>query len=152
MSLEFCALVTRHVQHEIALSITNTVNEKDRLRQDLELFGQSHRLPAPLRDTIDLCLEEHLTNIITYGYLDSKAHAIHVRCCISDTQVEIEIKDDARPFNPNAYPVDTSLPLHEKPMGGVGILLLRRLMDTVEYHRSGNKNIVTLKKRISDAD
>jgi len=62
------------------------------------------------------------------------------------------IEDDAGPFNPlDAPAVDTSLPLEQKPLGGLGILLIRKSVDELEYRRSGNRNVLVMKNRLTSS-
>jgi len=60
------------------------------------------------------------------------------------------VEDDARPFNPlERAPVDTTVPLDQKPLGGLGIHMIRHSMDELEYRRDGGRNILTMRKRIT---
>jgi len=99
---------------------------------------------------LDLSLHEHLTNIINYGYDDSRPREIQIRLRLRDRLLHLEVEDDARPFNPlERAPVDTTVPLDQKPIGGLGIHIMRRSMDALEYRRDGARNILTMRKRIA---
>ena len=68
---------------------------------------------------------------------------------LNDSQLRIEIRDDGIPFDPLAHPEpDTSIPLEEKPIGGLGILMARKSMDDISYERRDSENILTLTKRL----
>jgi len=115
----------------------------------LESFAQANQLPSSVVQAADLCLEEHITNVINYGYQDDKAHQILVRFTIENNSMVIEVEDDARPYNPLARgAVDTSVPLGEKPIGGLGIHLMRSFMDELNYRREANANILQMRKRL----
>ena len=96
---------------------------------------------------IDLVCDELITNTIKYGYDDTAEHEIAVNVSIQPNEIVIELEDDGHPFNPldNAAP-DTNLALQERPVGGLGIHLLREMMDRCEYRHTDGKNCVTFQK------
>ena len=131
--------------------LTNRLEEKPKVLAALENFGQANQLPALAIRAADLALEEHLTNVIDYGYNDSQPHQIVVRFCLEQNELVIEVEDDGKPFDPLAQgEVDTSVPLEQKPIGGLGIHLMRSFMDGLRYRREGNKNILQMRKRLGD--
>jgi anti-sigma regulatory factor (Ser/Thr protein kinase) len=75
-----------------------------------------------------------------------------VRLSWKDPDIEIEIKDDGRPFNPlEAPPPDMGKPLAAKQVGGLGIHLVREMMDELEYRRENDKNLLILKGNLGRA-
>jgi anti-sigma regulatory factor (Ser/Thr protein kinase) len=87
---------------------------------------------------------------MSYAYEDSRDHDIIVRLEANDADFVIEVEDDGKPFDPTEAPkVDTSLPLDKKPIGGLGIHLIRRAMDEMRYTRQGNRNVLRMIKRLS---
>src|SRR5262249_27938149 len=115
----------------------------------LEQFAQSNKLPPAVVQAADLSLEEHVTNVMNYGYNDTLAHEIIVRFAVEDQEFVLEVEDDGKPFNPlEKAKVDTSVPLDEKPIGGLGIHLMRQFMDTLRYRRENDRNILHLRKRL----
>ena len=128
--------------------LKNQPREKQKVVQALEQFGRDHQLPAEILQAADLALEEHLTNLMTYGFADTTEHQIEVRFALGSHFV-IEVEDDGTPFNPLQAPeVDTTVPLEQRPIGGLGIHLMRRFMDEIEYHSEGGKNILRMRKRL----
>jgi anti-sigma regulatory factor (Ser/Thr protein kinase) len=122
--------------------------ERHKVLTLLESFAREHRLPPQVVQAADLSLEEHLTNILDYAYSDDSPHQIRVRLSVSAGWLEIEVQDDGKPFNPLRMPeVDPSVPLDQKPVGGLGIHLIRKFMDEVEYRRDNGANILRLRKR-----
>ena len=106
-------------------------------------------MPAVVVRAADLALEEHLTNVMNYAYDDAQPHQIRVRLAVEQGHLLIEVEDDGKPFNPlQASEVDTSVPLEQKPIGGLGIHLMRRFMDELHYHREGNRNVLGMRKRL----
>lgn len=131
------------------LILKNKPEEKRRLEPALQEFAREHNLPAKVLQAVDLALEEHLTNVMTYGYEEAAPRDVRIRLTVDGGWVQVEVEDDGRPFNPLAAPrVDTSLPLEEKPVGGLGIHIIRQFMDELDYHRTGGKNILRMRKQI----
>jgi serine/threonine-protein kinase RsbW len=99
-----------------------------------------------------LVLEEIVTNVILYGCEDGLEHEISVRLSWEDPYIKLEVEDDGRPFNPlEAPPPDTGKPLAERQVGGLGIHLVREMMDELEYRRENDKNLLTLKTKTRES-
>ena len=98
-----------------------------------------------------LVLEEAVTNVINYGFADlPPPHVIRVRLDIVRERIVAEVVDNGRPFNPLARP-DPELfrPLEDRQPGGLGIHLMRRMTDRLEYRRNGGDNYLLLEKACS---
>ena len=129
--------------------LTNRPEEKPRLLRALEAFAAEHRLPAKVLQAADLALEEHVTNVLKYAYADTAPHQIRVRLSCDERTLHVEVEDDGRAFNPlDVPPVDTSVPLERRPVGGLGIHLMRQFMDALDYRREGGRNILRMTKRL----
>ena len=136
----------------LEIILKNRPEEKPRLLAALETFVGAHQFPKPVFRAADLVLEEHLTNVMRYAYDDGCEHEIVVRLEASDSQLVIEVEDDGRAFDPTQAPeVDTSLPLDQKPIGGLGIHFIRHCMDEVRYQRRANRNVLRMTKRLAVA-
>ncbi|MEN9678715.1 MAG: anti-sigma regulatory factor [Verrucomicrobiota bacterium] len=103
--------------------------------------------PPAIGYLANLAIEELLTNCIKYGYDDAAEHTIAIELQLFEKELKITVIDDGHLFNPlEVAPPDISLPLDERPVGGLGLLLLRKMSDRMEYCRSQDKNWVTLWK------
>jgi phosphoserine phosphatase RsbU/P len=132
-------------QSTVSVQLRNDLSEIQRLNQIVTEFAVQHDLAAELTFRVNLVLEEIVANVISYGYDDRLEHEISVRLSWQDPRIELEIKDDGRPFNPLEAPQpETESPLVEKPVGGLGIHLVRRMVDHLEYRREGDKNCLVL--------
>lgn len=128
--------------------VNNQPGEKQKVAQALEQFALEHQLPALVVQAADLALEEYLTNLMNYAFADNREHQIKVRLTV-DSDFIIEVEDDGPPFNPLEVPaVDTSVPLEQRPIGGLGIHLMRRFMDQIEYRSEGGANVLRMRKRL----
>lgn len=113
----------------------------------MSALEDAHGLPAEVVFDIRVVLDELISNIVKYGYSDSSVHDIHVTLSADETAVRINIEDDGKAFDPFTLPgPDLSLPLEQRPVGGLGLHFVRKLMDTVEYKRDKNHNYMFLKK------
>jgi anti-sigma regulatory factor (Ser/Thr protein kinase) len=98
----------------------------------------------------NLAIEELVTNCIKYGYQDHREHVIDIRLQIADNQLAVTVIDDGCPFNPlDAPEPNTHLPIERRPVGGLGIHLLRQMSDKMEYSRSNGRNHTTVRKSIN---
>jgi anti-sigma regulatory factor (Ser/Thr protein kinase) len=114
------------------------------------------RVSAALADRNDLafaanlCLEELVTNTIQYGLHSAPDRVIHVRMSISDEWLEIILKDDAPPFDPfaEAPAPDLDGDLEARPIGGLGVHLVKTLMDDARAYFDGSSNLIVLLKTL----
>jgi anti-sigma regulatory factor (Ser/Thr protein kinase) len=131
------------------IRLNNDLIEINKVSGEFENLGEKHNIP--MKVIMDLCLaaDEVITNIISYGYNDKENHIIIVRIYFEGDMLITEVEDDARPFNPLDLPeVDVSTAIEEKKIGGLGIHLVRNLMDKFEYNRINDKNILLFGKKI----
>ena len=129
--------------------ITNHVDELPVLAEKIEALAESWELSMPLAMNINLALEEAISNVIFYAFDDEKEHDIKIVLSLENKTLTIEIIDDGKPFDPTArQQPDVSLPAEDRPIGGLGIFLIRKMMDSVTYTRHNNLNTLTLLKNI----
>jgi sigma-B regulation protein RsbU (phosphoserine phosphatase) len=131
------------------LFLRNDLAELRRLAAAIDRFGASQALSQELVNDLQLVLEEVVANIMSYGYEEGTEGEIRIAFeCSGDTLV-LTVTDDARAFNPLAVPApDMNLPHEERPIGGLGVFLVRQLMDDVRYVYEGGRNVLTMTKRI----
>lgn len=117
------------------------------VREAADLFG----LPEPLVGNLNLVLEEAVSNIIFYAYEgEDKEEEIDLSLRYDKPFLVIQLSDGGCPFDPTARKdPDISLTAEERPIGGLGIFLIKKMMDEVSYRRVENKNILILKKKIT---
>ncbi len=100
--------------------------------------------------SMNLALEEIVTNIITHGYGGREEYDITIRFSLEKHNLRIQIKDTAPEFNPLNVkePDDLEKPLEDRHVGGLGIHLVKKFTDDVHYRRSKNKNVLTLLRNL----
>jgi anti-sigma regulatory factor (Ser/Thr protein kinase) len=102
-------------------------------------------LPVKSRYHINVAVDEIFTNIANYAYRDEMGDAV-IRVTVNGV-VTIEFEDSGVPYDPTAQAEpDLTQSAEERALGGLGVLMARKLMDAVEYRREGGKNVLTLKK------
>jgi phosphoserine phosphatase RsbU/P len=143
---------TEKMGKELQINLSNKLSELGRVNQSLTEFGQRHGLAPKVVHDLNLALEEILTNTISYGYPDKREHEIKVRLSAQPGEVRAEVEDDGQPFDPLAAPEpDTAKSLEERTIGGLGIHLVRKLMDNLEYKRQGERNLLIMKKKTQES-
>lgn len=134
---------------ETLYTARNQLSELERLNEFLSRFCAENRLPDELVMQASLALEEVFSNVVLYGYRDSAEHAILVRLAVENGAMILAVEDDAVAFNPlDVPPVDTSLPIEQRGIGGLGIHLVRSIMNEVKYERKDGRNRLEMRKEI----
>lgn len=132
--------------------IKNDLAEIEALTQAVVSYFRDNGIDDAICYDVRLALEEAVSNTIKYGYEDQQGHIIHVRAGLERKDLFLEIEDDAKAFNPLEAPgPDLSLPVEEKPIGRLGIYLMRTVMDQVDYKRTATKNILRMTKIIGQS-
>ena len=96
-----------------------------------------------------LALEEAVVNVINYAYPEGTKGAVNIEVQANDVRLKFVISDSGKYFDPtNVATADTTLSVEERSIGGLGIYLVRQLMDSVNYERIGGFNVLTLRKKL----
>ncbi len=134
------------VSHEFTLS--NDIAELPGLAESIETVGERADLSPKVLYALNLVLDEWLTNLISYAYEPDTRHVIHVVLHAGDDKVVLEVKDDGTPFNPltQAPEAPTTGTVEDRPIGGLGLHLLKSLMDEVNYESIEGWNTLRLTK------
>ena len=127
------------------LTLTNNINELDRLEPFLEEFFQQNGLALEFLSKIDLALEEALANVIMYAYPEGTVGDVTLSMKVGDNAIRMEISDRGVPFNPlQQQEADLDVPLEERKIGGWGIHLIKEIMDSVAYEYHEGRNVLKL--------
>jgi serine/threonine-protein kinase RsbW len=133
--------------HGYSFELKSELSELKTLCQYLNKFGQISGLSEACITDVNICLDELFTNITSYGFIDDLEHIIRFTINLDDNVLTLNIEDDGIPFNPLAKG-DPEIPadLIDVKIGGLGIHLVRKLMDDIRYERKQGKNKLQLKK------
>jgi len=133
---------------EIKASLENLNKMLDFINTELD----KHGCPQDIREKIDIAAEEIFVNIADYAYADGGADgAVVISISVTD-KIVISFEDTGKHYNPlDKQEPDLDKPLMERDIGGLGIFLVKKLMDNVEYTRVDNKNVLVMTKAMSGA-
>ena len=134
----------------LTLNIERSHDELGRITDAVDDLGHKEDWSNDLLFRVHLVLEELVLNIIDYGFDDGRDdHELEVVLVSEDDDLTIEVTDDGIPFDPlqDAKKPDVDAPLEDRPIGGLGVHLVRTMMDEVSYRREDGKNHLTLVAR-----
>jgi len=132
----------------LSFVLESNLAELDQLHAMVEGFGHVHELQKRTVFETNLVLEEIFTNIVSYGHGDNEPHQVQFYLECDKNSINIRIEDDGVPFNLlEAEPADLETDLERRSVGGLGIHLIRKLADDIEYQRVGSNNVVILRKK-----
>ena len=136
----FCSVMAR-------LILKNDLREVPRADKWLVRRCHEQDIPESSIHDLRLALDEVVSNVIRHGYGLNGAGEIEVQAEFAPDRVRIEVLDSARPFNPLAFPEpDLNVPIERRQRGGLGIFLVRKLMDRVAYFRENGCNRLVLER------
>ena len=131
-----------------SLVMRNDIKQIPTLSEWIETIG----LPVELNMPINLALEEAVSNVMLYAY-PAKSGEVLVECDVKEEKERtyiFTITDSGVPFDPTQQEdPDVTLNAEERPIGGLGIFLVRQIMDDIRYERKDGKNILTLSKKLN---
>jgi anti-sigma regulatory factor (Ser/Thr protein kinase) len=132
-----------------SLCIESDLSELERLHDAVAELGEVGNWPPNLVYQVNLVLEELIVNTMNYGYDDDERHEIEIALTSDADVFTVEIIDDGHAFNPlsDAPGPDLEAAIEDRPIGGLGIHLVRSIMDELYYRREQDRNHLTLIKR-----
>lgn len=140
---------TVSVQQERHLELHNDIKQISLLAEFIEALAKEKQLDESLAMNLNLALEEAVTNVILYAYPKDTYGLVDVDAILKEHSLEFIITDSGVPFDPTAAPeADVTLSADERPIGGLGIFMVRKLMDEVHYQRHNDKNVLKMTKNI----
>ncbi len=133
----------------VQLTLSNQLTGLDAIALKLDELAENWNIPAKIVMELNLVLEELFTNVVFYAFDDKEEHAIILDFVLVDPhQLQVRLTDDGKPFNLLEKKVNDVFdkPLEERQIGGLGIHFVREMMNSVNYQRENEKNIVLLTK------
>ena len=131
-----CELVMRNDTADIML-----------MAEFVEGLSEKYQFPMDVGFSLNLALEEAVANVMKYAYPEGETHDIVLSVKLIDNRLIFKLIDTGKPFDPTIVPdADVNLSAEDRQIGGLGIFLVRQIMDSVEYRRIDGKNILTMIK------
>jgi len=144
LAIEFLSNPQESGGPKLELTIPNQLTESAGVKAHFDTFSEHYGIPDKTRLKMHVVIDELLTNIISYAYLDDEKHDIEIKVELSADRLKVSMVDDGIPFNPLGIETpDTNLSLEERKIGGLGIHLVRKMLDRVSYRRRIDKNVIT---------
>ena len=134
---------------EKSIILANDISEIARLNEFVEEIGNEVSLSPEVVFNLTLVLEEAVVNIINYAYPKEDHESIYLSAKLHNDSIMLVLTDTGKEFDPTMAPeADITLSADERPIGGLGIFLIRQIMNEVKYERIEGKNVLTLEKKL----
>lgn len=134
---------------EKSIILANDVSEISRLYEFVEEVGNDFELSPDIVFNLNLVLEEAVVNIINYAYPKEEHESIYLSARMHEGSIILVLTDTGKEFDPTAAPeADVTLSADDRQIGGLGIFLIRQIMNEVKYERIEGKNVLTLEKKL----
>jgi sigma-B regulation protein RsbU (phosphoserine phosphatase) len=131
------------------LVLPNDIETIPQLNEFIDLVAEEVGLDMSLTMSLNLAMEEAVVNVMDYAYPDGQKGNVDIEVTADQEWMTFVITDTGIAFDPTTKEdADTTLSAEERPIGGLGIFLVRQLMDDINYKREGNKNVLTLGKKL----
>jgi anti-sigma regulatory factor (Ser/Thr protein kinase) len=141
------------VGESLKLSVRSSFAAVAPANEEASAWLRARHVPADVVHVANLTVEELVTNCVRYAYADDSEHVVEVEMVLEEDRLLVHVVDDGHRFDPLTAPEpDLTLPLEERPIGGLGLHLLRQMADAMTYERVAGRNHVTVVKRLHAGD
>lgn len=139
-----------NVRYQRQITLPNDVQEVPQLNVFVDEVCEQVDFDMSTTLKLNLAIEEAVVNVMNYAYPAGEKGDVDIEAMINDEYLVFVISDSGTPFDPTAKAeVDTTLSVEERGIGGLGIHLIRQIMDTINYERVEGKNVLTLRKKLT---
>ena len=124
-------------------------SQTERLGEFMEQVCSQAGLDAASSTKLNIAVEEAVVNVMSYAYPADSQGEVRVDADVADGSIVLTVSDSGQPFDPTTVePADTSLDADDRPIGGLGIHLMRRYTDNLQYERRDGRNVLTMTKKL----
>jgi len=136
-------------RYQDRITLDNDIEQIPQLAQFVHKACKELGFDETTTASMNLAIEEAVVNVMIYAYPMGKKGKVNIEVISNDKRVKFVISDNGVPFDPTVVPeADTTLSAEERTIGGLGVYLMRHLMDSVNYERIGGFNVLTLRKEL----
>ena len=151
--LTMMAIQYIHQQSDVlmrkSIILPNDTQEVPKLTAFVDEVCEAVGFSADETSQVKVAIEEAVVNVMNYAYPPGTRGDVTIEAASNDVRLKFTIIDSGKPFDPTVQAgVDTTLPANERPIGGLGIHIVRQIMDSINYERMGNLNVLTLRKKL----
>jgi len=137
----------KNIRMQHSITLINDIEQVPLLADFVDMVCEEVGFDPSVAIQMNLAIEEAVVNVMTYAYPGTTGN-VNIEAQANDERLKFTIIDSGIPFDPTAKAeVDTTLSAEERPIGGLGIHLVRQLMDSINYERVDGKNVLTLRKK-----
>ena len=138
------------MQYQRHITLPNDVQATTELGMFVEEVCENVGFDMSTTLKLNLAIEEAVVNVMNYAYPAGTKGDVDIDAEANDELLKFVISDSGTPFDPTTQgEVDTTLSVEERGIGGLGIHLIRQIMDTINYERVDGKNVLTLRKKLT---
>ena len=138
------------MQYQSHITLPNDVQATTELGMFVDEVCENVGFDMSTTFKLNLAIEEAVVNVMSYAYPAGTKGDVDIDAEADDEQLMFVISDSGTPFDPTQKgEVDTTLSAEERGIGGLGIHLIRQIMDTINYERVDGKNVLTLRKKLT---
>ena len=139
-----------NVRMKKSIVLPNDIQEVPKLNAFVEEVCRAVGFDELVTMSITVAIEEAVVNVMKYAYPPEQRGNVTVEAASNDVRLKFTITDSGKPFDPTVQPeVDTTLPANQRNIGGLGIHIIRQNMDSINYERINNLNVLTLRKTLT---
>lgn len=134
---------------EKSIILANDISELSKLVAFIDEVGEAFALTPDVVFNLNLVLEEAVVNVINYAYPKEEYQYIYLSAHLHEGSIVLVLTDTGKEFDPTLAPeADITLSVDDREIGGLGIFLIRQIMNEVRYERIEGKNVLTLEKKL----
>ena len=134
---------------ESKLVLDNDIQQIPQLAEFIDGIAEQAGLDMSVSMSLNLAMEEAVSNVMLYAYPQGSKRQVQIDATVQDGTIKFVISDSGIPFDPTAKKdANIDLSVEDRPIGGLGIYMVKQIMDTVNYEYKDGKNILTLTKSI----
>ncbi len=131
----------------LTLRLPNRLGAIPQAAEAIAAFCRENGVPQAASGHLNQAIDEAVTNTIDYGWPDGGDHEVTIALTIGANMIEAVISDNGVAFNPlRMPPPDLEADIDMRPIGGLGVHLVKSLMDSVDYRHEGGRNVLTMRK------
>ena len=149
LAIQYTKPQEKDMKLQRCITLPNDIEEVPQLATFVDEVCEALEFDMSTTMSLNLALEEAVVNVMSYAYPSGTTGNVNIEAMANEKRLKFIISDWGTPFDPTAEKeVDTTLSAEERPIGGLGIHLVRQIMDSINYERIDGKNVLTLRKKL----
>ena len=149
LAIQYTKPLEKDIKLHRSITLPNDIDEVPQLATFVDQVCEALGFDMSTTMSLNLALEEAVVNVMSYAYPSETMGSVNIEAIANERLLKFIISDWGTPFDPTAEKeVDTTLSAEDRPIGGLGIHLVRQIMDSINYERTDGMNVLTLCKKI----